>query len=228
MLRAWAPSYNDIPNALPASAGITTQGMISYFLFWIIQLPLLLIHPTKLRPLFWIKLCAAPVAAIAMMGWCIHKAGGGGDIFALRATATGQQYAWLWLSCMSSVTGNWSTLAVNIPDFTRYAKSPNGQYIQLPAMPIIFTACGVLGIVTTSASKVFTGDYLWNPLDILAIWLDYGPGGRCAAFFAALAWYVAQVCITSFVPGSLKSPVLIPYCRWERTSRRIPSRPRTT
>lgn len=60
-------------------------------------------------------------------------------------------------------------------------------------MPIIFTACGVLGIVTTSASKVFSGEYLWNPLDIIAIWLDYGSGGRCAAFFAALAWYVAQV-----------------------------------
>ncbi|OTA94937.1 hypothetical protein M434DRAFT_394158 [Hypoxylon sp. CO27-5] len=193
MLRAWAPSYNDIPNQLHESAGITTQGMISYFLFWIIQLPLLLIHPTKLRPLFWVKLIAAPVAAIAMMGWCINKAGGGGDIFALRATASGPQYAWLWLSCMSSVTGNWSTLAVNIPDFTRYAKSAKGQYIQLPAMPIIFTTCGILGIVTTSASKVFSGEYLWNPLEILAIWLEYGPGGRCAAFFAALAWYVAQV-----------------------------------
>ncbi|KAI1137341.1 permease for cytosine/purines, uracil, thiamine, allantoin-domain-containing protein [Hypoxylon sp. FL0543] len=193
MLRAWAPSYNEIPNQLPESAGITTQGMISYFLFWIIQLPLLLIHPTKLRPLFWVKLVAAPVAAIAMMGWCIKKAGGGGDIFALRATASGSQYAWLWLTCMSSVTGNWSTLAVNIPDFTRYAKSARGQYVQLPAMPIIFTVCGVLGIVTTSASKVFGGEYLWNPLDILAIWLEYGAGGRCAAFFAALAWYIAQV-----------------------------------
>ncbi|KAI0100008.1 permease for cytosine/purines, uracil, thiamine, allantoin-domain-containing protein [Hypoxylon sp. NC0597] len=193
MLRAWAPSYNDIPNHLHESAGITTQGMISYFLFWIIQLPLLLIHPTKLRPLFWVKLIAAPVAAIAMMGWCVNKAGGGGDIFALRATTSGPEYAWLWLSCMSSVTGNWSTLAVNIPDFTRYAKSAKGQYIQLPAMPIIFTVCGVLGIVTTSASKVFSGEYLWNPLEILALWLEYGPGGRCAAFFAALAWYIAQV-----------------------------------
>ncbi|KAF3065817.1 hypothetical protein GL218_09391 [Daldinia childiae] len=193
MLRAWAPSYNDIPNQLSQSAGITTQGMLSYFLFWIIQLPLLLIHPTKLRPLFWVKLFAAPVAAIATMGWCIKRAGGGGDIFALRATASDQQYVWLWLTCMSSVAGQWSTLAVNIPDFTRYAKSAKGQYIQLPAMPIIFTLCGVLGIVTTSASKVFSGEYLWNPLDIIAIWLDYGSGGRCAAFFAALAWYIAQV-----------------------------------
>ena len=193
MLRAWAPSYNDIPNALPASAGITTQGMVSYFLFWIIQLPLLLIHPTKLRPLFWIKLVAAPTAALATMGWCVREAGGGGEIFALRPTVTGSRYAWLWLSCMSSVTGNWSTLAVNIPDFTRYARSARGQAVQLPFMPVVFTLCGVLGIVTTSASKVFSGTYLWNPLDIIEIWLGYGSGGRCAAFFAALAWYIAQV-----------------------------------
>lgn len=94
---------------------------------------------------------------------------------------------------MTSVTGSWATLACNIPDFTRYARSANGQFIQLPFLPIIFTICGVLGIVTTSCTKVFAGQYLWNPLDIVALWLDYGAGGRCAAFFAALAWYIAQV-----------------------------------
>ncbi|KAI3340097.1 uridine permease-like protein Fui1 [Ustulina deusta] len=193
MLRAWAPSYNDIPNQLPESAGLTTQGFISFFLFWIIQLPLLLIHPTKLKPLFWIKLVAAPASALALLGWSVRKAGGGGEIFAQRATVSGSQYAYLWLSSMSSVTGTWSTLSVNMPDFTRYARSANGQFVQLPAMPIIFTICGTIGIVTTSAARVFTGEYLWNPLDIITLWLEYGSGGRAAAFFAALAWYIAQV-----------------------------------
>jgi NCS1 family nucleobase:cation symporter-1 len=193
MLRALAPSYNNIPNHLPASAAITTQGMCSYFLFWIIQLPLLLIHPTKLRPIFIVKLIGAPIAAIATMGWCLHKAGGGGDLWALKSEVHGSAYAWLWLSCMSSVTGSWATLACNIPDFTRYARSAKGQFIQLPFLPIIFTVCGVLGIVTTSATKIFTGAYIWNPLDIIELWLDMGSGGRCAAFFAALAWYIAQV-----------------------------------
>ncbi|KAK6829715.1 permease [Apiospora arundinis] len=194
MLRAWAPSYNDIPNLLPESAGITSVGMVSYFLFWIIQLPLLLIHPTKLRWIFLIKIVGAPIAAIATMGWCLHQAGGGGgDIFALRPTVRGPEYAWLWLSCMSSVTGSWATLACNIPDFTRYARSARGQFVQLPFLPVIFTLCGVLGIVTTSCTKVISGEYLWNPLHILELWLDRGAGGRCAAFFVALAWYVAQV-----------------------------------
>lgn len=100
MLRALAPSYNSIPNHLPANAGLTTRDMCSYFLFWIIQLPLLLIHPTKLRPIFIVKLIGAPVAAIATMGWCLHKAGGGGEIWKLEATATGSSYTWLWLSCV--------------------------------------------------------------------------------------------------------------------------------
>ncbi|KAJ2903963.1 ncs1 allantoate transporter [Zalerion maritima] len=195
MLTAWAPSYADIPNHLPDSAGITTQGMCSFFLFWLFQLPLLLIHPTKLRPFLLVKVVATPVCALATMGWAVNKAGGAGDIFALEAEVKpgSSAYAWLWLSSMTSVTGSWATLAVNIPDFTRYAKSPNGQFVQAPFIPILFTICGIVGIITTSASKVITGEYLWNPLDIIALWLDLGSGGRCAAFFAALAWFIATV-----------------------------------
>jgi nucleobase:cation symporter-1, NCS1 family len=195
MLTAWAPSYRDIPNALPESAGITTAGMCSYFLFWLFQLPLLLIHPTKLRPFLWVKLVVAPVTALGTLGWAVNKAGSSGDLWALQPeVAPGSAtYAWLWLSCMSSVTGSWATLAVNIPDFTRYSKSVNGQFVQGPFIPVLFTLCGILGIITTSATKVFTGEYLWNPLDVISLWLDYGSGGRCAAFFAALSWFIATV-----------------------------------
>lgn len=193
MISSIWPSYNNIPDHIGLKTqGISTQGMISYFLFWIVQLPLLLIPPTKLRYLFVAKLIAAPITALATMGWAVHKAGGGGALFDLKPTVHGQQYAYLWLSCMSSVTGSWATLACNIPDFSRYAKETRGQYIQLPFLPIIFTVCGVIGIVTTSATKIIYGEFLWNPLDILVHWQDTS-GGRAAAFFAATSWYIAQV-----------------------------------
>ncbi|KAF1989082.1 uridine permease-like protein Fui1 [Aulographum hederae CBS 113979] len=193
MISSIWPSYRNIPNQIPADEGITTMGMVSYFIFWIVQLPLLLIPPQKLKYLFMLKLVAAPVTAIATLGWCVAKAGGGGSFLDAKPTVSGSTYAYLWLSCMSSVTGSWATLACNIPDFSRYAHSSRGQYIQLPFLPIIFTLCGVLGIITTSASKVIWGEPLWNPLDIITHWQSYGSGGRAAAFFAALSWYIAQV-----------------------------------
>ncbi|KAG0645599.1 putative permease [Hyphodiscus hymeniophilus] len=194
MIEAIWPSYANIPNTISPSQGIDSKGMISYFLFWIIQLPLLLIPPTKLRYLFIVKLIAAPITAIATMAWCVHKAGGSGAIFSQKATVSGSTKAYLWLSCMSSVTGSWSTLACNIPDFSRYARSSRGQFIQLPFLPIIFTLCAVIGIVSTSATGVlWDKKLLWNPLDIIAHWLDNGHGGRAAAFFAATSWYIAQV-----------------------------------
>ncbi|PMD33657.1 hypothetical protein L207DRAFT_438127 [Hyaloscypha variabilis F] len=193
MLTAIWPSYGRIPNHIPASQGIDTKGMISYLLFWLIQLPLLLIPPTRLRYLFATKLIAAPITALATMGWCVHKAGGSGSIFSLQPTVHGSTKAYLWLSCMSSVTGSWSTLACNIPDFSRYARTTRGQYIQLPILPALFTACAVIGIVTTSATGVIYGTLLWNPLDIISKWLEMGHGGRAAAFFAATSWYIAQV-----------------------------------
>lgn len=127
------------------------------------------------------------------MGWCIHKAGGSGDIFNLPSKVSGSTKAYLWLSCMTSVTGSWSTLACNIPDFSRYARSSKGQYVQLPVLPLIFTACAVVGIVTTSATGVIYGELIWNPLVIIEKWLHNGSGGRAAAFFAATSWYIAQV-----------------------------------
>jgi NCS1 family nucleobase:cation symporter-1 len=73
MISAIWPSYGKIKNHIPESQGIDTKGMVSYFLFWIIQLPLLLIPPTKLRYLFIVKIIAAPITALATMGWMVHK-----------------------------------------------------------------------------------------------------------------------------------------------------------
>jgi NCS1 family nucleobase:cation symporter-1 len=94
---------------------------------------------------------------------------------------------------MSSVTGSCATLACNIPDFSRYARYSKGQFNQLPFLPIIFTLCAVISIVSTSATGVIYGELLWNLLDIISKWLSSGHGGRAAAFFTATFRYIAQI-----------------------------------
>ncbi len=55
IIRSIWPSYLDIPNHIPESVGITTQGMVSHLIFWSVQFPILLIPPHKLQWFFIFK-----------------------------------------------------------------------------------------------------------------------------------------------------------------------------
>lgn len=107
IIRAIWPSYLDIPNRLPASAGITTQQMCSHVLFWSLQFPFLLIPTHKLRWLFAFKTIIVLTTSIAVVIALCVQAGGAGDIWSQKATVSGSTKAWLVLSSMSSITGSW-------------------------------------------------------------------------------------------------------------------------
>jgi NCS1 family nucleobase:cation symporter-1 len=103
MLGAMAPSFKNIPNHLPASAGFTTQQMIAYLVFWLIQLPVLFVHPSKLQPFMLVKAIAVPISAFAILGWSVHKAnslGGTGTLLSAPPTVHGKAYAAAFLRSM--------------------------------------------------------------------------------------------------------------------------------
>jgi NCS1 family nucleobase:cation symporter-1 len=119
MLKAIWPSVASIPNRLDGH--ITTTGMMCYFLFWLVQLPFLFISPQGLRWLFMVKALMVPPTFLAMMIWAFATTDGG-EIFHQQGTLNGSALAWAWLGALNSTLGIFSTLAVNIPDFTRYAR----------------------------------------------------------------------------------------------------------
>ncbi|KAG8827743.1 hypothetical protein FRC19_000752 [Serendipita sp. 401] len=188
MLKAIWPSTARIPNHLPESANITTTGLMCYFLFWLIQFPCLLISPQKVRWLFIAKAVIVPPAFLAMMGWAFATTGGG-EIFAQKGTLSGSKLGWAWLAALNSTLGNFSTLAVNIPDFTRYSPSVKAQNVQLIVIPIAFTFCAFVGIACTSAGYVHYGAYYWDPLRLIDNW-----DNRAASFFASFAFALATIC----------------------------------
>ncbi|KAF2160198.1 hypothetical protein M409DRAFT_70563 [Zasmidium cellare ATCC 36951] len=194
MVTATWPSYANLPNRLPESAGITTQGMVSYFLYWLLQLPFMLIPTHKLQYMFWAKTVLVAPTALAMVIWISVKAGNGSDFFNQPARVSGSEKAWLWLSSMTSITGGFSTLAVNISDFSRFSKTRTAHYWQLPMIPFFKCIVGVFGVVSASAAVQLYGEALWSPLDIIEKWQG-SPGGRAAAFFASAVWCLAQICV---------------------------------
>ncbi|KAI0121223.1 putative allantoin permease [Xylariales sp. AK1849] len=133
--------------------------------------------------------------ALATVIWISVKAGGeSASFFRSPATVSGSTRAWLWLSSLTSVTGGYSTLAVNIADFSRFSKNSKDPWWQLPIIPFMKTIVGIMGVISASAAKQIYGEALWNPLDIVNKWQG-SPGGRAAAFFCGCIWLLAQVSV---------------------------------
>lgn len=89
MLRCvFAEKWTDLPNHLPASAGITTTGLSAFFMFWFVQLLFMFIHPSKSRWLYTVKSLLAPPVLLATFGYIVGKTGGLGETSRLGKVAT--------------------------------------------------------------------------------------------------------------------------------------------
>lgn len=124
MLKSIWPSITQMRNNLPEGSNITTSGLMCYFLFWLLQFPFMLLSPQKIRHLFTLKSIVVPCAWLAILIWAMIRAPPSVSLTHVPTRVSGATGRWLWLGAMNSALGNYSTLSVNIPDFTRYAKSP--------------------------------------------------------------------------------------------------------
>ncbi|KAF7310716.1 NCS1 nucleoside transporter family [Mycena chlorophos] len=185
MLGAIFPSFKKFPNRLPASAHVTSSQLLSFFIFYLVQLPFLWIPISKLRHLFMLKVVIMPIFGFTLFGWAVGRAHGFGPIFSQPSRVpAGTPIAVVFFSAMSSAIAPKATLALNICDFTRFAKSPKAVvWTNIVSLSIPITLCAVLGVVVTSATEVIYGVSTWNPLEVCELW-----NNRAAAFFAAFCW----------------------------------------
>lgn len=70
---------------------------------------------------------------------------------------------------MTGVVAHWAAIALNISDFTRYAKSQRDQLIgQAVSLPIAMTAYSFIAIAVTTATIAIFGQAIWDPVAVLA------------------------------------------------------------
>ena len=190
MLTAIWPSFRDFENKLPPSAHVTSSELLCFFIFLICQMPFLWLTINQLRYFFMFKVVVLPIFGIVLFAWAVSQANGFGPIFSQgNNIVDGTPTAVVFFRCMISAIGPKATLALNITDFTRYAKTPKHVvWPQFVGLVILVTLCGILGIVVTSATKVIYGVDTWNPLEVLELW-----NNRAAQFFSSLCWAIAIV-----------------------------------
>jgi NCS1 family nucleobase:cation symporter-1 len=143
---------------------------ITFFAFWVLQVAIIM---SGMEGIKYFESFSAPlliVGSLALLVWGFSEGGGISNVFTSSAELQqGNTPFWtlFWPSLAANV-GYWVTLSLNIPDFTRYAKSQRSQAIgQAVGLPLTMTAFSFIGISVTAATVVIFGEAIWDPVALI-------------------------------------------------------------
>ena len=166
MIRVWFPAVESLPQIFPASFGLRTGPAISFFLFWLLNMYVVYLGVNSIKKLLVFKAFFLPAAALALLYWAISAGHGLGPILAQpsKFQSTGDFFHFFF-PALTGMVGFWATLSLNIPDFTRYAKSQKAQITgQALGLPPSMTLFSFIGVVVTSATFIIYGTTIWDPI----------------------------------------------------------------
>ena len=145
--------------------------------FWLLNMLVVLRGIETIRAIQAVSAPFMLVVGLALLFWMVGRAGGFGAVLAsasaFKATdgAEGKDFWQIFVPSLTGIVGFWATVALNIPDFTRYAKSQKAQMIgQALGLPPAMTLYSFVGIAVTAATVIVTPDHkaIWNPIDLIA------------------------------------------------------------
>jgi NCS1 family nucleobase:cation symporter-1 len=152
--------------------GIDPGQLACFFGFWAIQLYFIVHGMESIRKLETYTAPLKIVICFVLLWWVYDKVGGFGPLldqpsqFVEGGKKAGQFWIVFWPS-LTAMVGYWATLALNIPDFTRFAKTQRDQVIgQAVGLPVPMALLAALAVTVTSATIVLYGKALWDPVDV--------------------------------------------------------------
>lgn len=159
-------------SALPV-LDINVPQFLCFLFFWGINMWVIYRGIDTIRFLLNIKAPLLVALGLLLLWWAWRKAGGFGPMLSQpSAFDAGQPQAGKFWSyffpALTGMIGFWATLSLNIPDFSRYAKTQRDQVIgQALGLPTTMALYSFIGVGVTSATVVIFGETLWNPVDVL-------------------------------------------------------------
>ena len=145
---------------------------LSFLGFWSIHLYFIKHGTESIR---WLETFAAPfliLMGLALLAWAYVKAGGFGAMLSTPSQFdVGGPKEGLFLGTfvagLTAMVGFWATMALNIPDFTRFAKSQKDQIVgQMIGLPLPMALFAFIGVAVTSATVVIFGEPIWDPVEL--------------------------------------------------------------
>jgi nucleobase:cation symporter-1, NCS1 family len=174
---------------------------VCFAAFWVVEM---LIIWRGMETLRRFENWAAPfviAGALALFIYLVVKAGGLGPIVHQGSDlGWGSKFWHLFFPSLMGMIGFWSTLSLNIPDFTRFGASQRKQmWGQALGLPTTMTAFALLAVLITSGAQVVYHEKIWDPIALT------GRLSNDAALAVALAM-IAVATISVNVAANTVSP----------------------
>jgi NCS1 family nucleobase:cation symporter-1 len=195
------PGIAQLPPILPAWVGLGTGEAICFLLFWALNVWIVLRGMESIKILETLGSPFLLVVGLALLAWAWVNVGGWELMLhnPARAADTPSGLGVLGAGLTSAVAF-WGTMALSIPDFSRFAQSQRdqalGQLIGLPATMALFA---FIGAAVTNATPVIFGERISDPVLLLA-----RVGGPALVILSMLGLSVAT--LTTNIAANVVSP----------------------
>ena len=172
ILGIYIPHWHNLP--VLGNLGINAAQLACFLGFWAINMLVIWRGIDSIRFLLNIKAPLLIALGLALLAWAYNAAGGFGPMLSQpSAFDPGQPRAgkfWsFFFPALTGMIGFWATLSLNIPDFSRYARTQRDQALgQAIGLPTTMGLYSFIGVAVTSATIVIYGESVWNPVDLLA------------------------------------------------------------
>jgi NCS1 family nucleobase:cation symporter-1 len=153
----------------PGAAVHPETVWVCFFSFWLLNMFVIWKGINTIRLLEGFAAPLMLVVGVLLLWWITNKAGGLGPVFSTPARfRDNAEFFRFFVPSLTGMVGFWSTVALNIPDFTRYAVNQRAQALgQTLGLPAAMTVYSFIGVAVTSASAVLFGAPIWDPVALI-------------------------------------------------------------
>ncbi|KAF7804381.1 purine-uracil permease NCS1 [Senna tora] len=179
--------------------GTSPLEFACFLVFWMVQVVTVWRGIDGIRSL---EKFSAPILIIltsSLFIWSYLKAGGLSHMLSLSSTLSVSEFWSLFFPSLTANISFWAPLALNISDFSRYAKTQNDQIIGQAVLPIVMGAFTFVGLAVTSSTQVIFGKVISNPIELLG-----EIGGFMTMVLAIFG--ISLATITTNVPANVVAP----------------------
>ncbi|PKU69876.1 purine-uracil permease NCS1 [Dendrobium catenatum] len=172
----------------------------SFLFFCLAQIALIWPGMDSIRKL---EVYSAPILILltsSLLLWSVSSSGGFGPMLSLTSRLSPSEFWPVFFPALNANISFWATVALNIPDFSRYARTQRDQILGQIGLPVFMGLFTFVGLAVTSSTQLILGRIISDPIHLLA---EIG-GGPITKLVAVVG--ISLATITTNIAANMVAP----------------------